>query len=265
LSDRIYREYLPPPRLAGVVECFWTSSVRADTPAHRVLPDGCVDLLFAEDRGLQIVGAMTRPRVFDLPAGARFVAARLRPAASAAMFGIPGRLTMDRAVPWPGPGALEQQLGDVSGDVARVRLLASALPEKGREAVVDRVAAWMADLRGQVDMDKAARLSGVSARQLRRLFLERVGLSPKHLCRILRFRRAVALARRHSPSPGYGWAAIAAACGYYDQAHLIRDFHEFAGLAPDEWRMSVFSNTNGRPVSYHDGHEDHAHSVCRRD
>ena len=123
MSATIYREYPPPPRLAGVVECFWTSHVRADTPAHRVLPDGCVDLLFAEDRGLQIIGAMTRSRVFDLPAGARFVAARLRPAASASLFGIPGRLTKDRAVPWSGPDAVAQQLADVSGDVARVQLV----------------------------------------------------------------------------------------------------------------------------------------------
>ena len=38
---------------------------------------------------------------------------------------------------------------------------------------------------------------------------------------------------------GSGWAAIATDAGYFDQAHLIRDFHEFTGRAP----VSVFSNT----------------------
>ena len=32
-----------------------------------------------------------------------------------------------------------------------------------------------------------------------------------------------------------GWAAISQACGYYDQAHLIRDFKQFTGSAPGEF------------------------------
>ena len=64
----------------------------------------------------------------------------------------------------------------------------------------------------------------------------RSGLRPKQLCRVLRFRRACALAGRGLP-----WGLVAAEAGYFDQAHLIRDFHEFTGDTP----MSVFSNTDG--------------------
>jgi transcriptional regulator GlxA family with amidase domain len=56
------------------------------------------------------------------------------------------------------------------------------------------------------------------------------------LSRILRFRHACQLAER-SARPQ--WTGIAADAGYFDQAHLIRDFHEFAGVPP----MAVFSNT----------------------
>jgi AraC-like DNA-binding protein len=44
---------------------------------------------------------------------------------------------------------------------------------------------------------------------------------------MMRFNRALALARR-----GGGWADIAAECGYANQAHLIREFREFAGRPP---------------------------------
>ena len=55
-------------------------------------------------------------------------------------------------------------------------------------------------------------------------------MAPKLLARILRFQRAVGLMEQP-----LGWAEIALACGYYDQAHLIRDFKQFAGSSPSEF------------------------------
>jgi AraC-like DNA-binding protein len=84
----------------------------------------------------------------------------------------------------------------------------------------------------------------MSERQFRRRCLEESGLAPKHLCRVLRFRRACELGERGLP-----WGLIAAEAGYFDQAHLIRDFREFTGATPMGARtnVSVFSNTaNGR-------------------
>ena len=69
---------------------------------------------------------------------------------------------------------------------------------------------------------------GVSRRQLERKFLSEVGIGPKLLCRILRFQQVFRAMERDDAT----WAGIAAACGYYDQAHLIRDFQEFARETP---------------------------------
>jgi AraC-like DNA-binding protein len=87
---------------------------------------------------------------------------------------------------------------------------------------------------GAFEVDRAAPLAGLSARQFRRR-LEESGLTPKRLCRVLRFRRSFELAATR----GLSWAAVAAETGYFDQAHLIRDFREFTGRTP----MAVFSNT----------------------
>ena len=57
---------------------------------------------------------------------------------------------------------------------------------------------------------------------MRREFLEQTGLGPKFLARVLRFRRALEL----SPRAEGDFAGLALDCGYYDQAHLIREFRE---------------------------------------
>lgn len=81
-------------------------------------------------------------------------------------------------------------------------------------------------------MDELAGAASLSARQFRRVCLERTGLTPKHLARILRFRHA---AQRARPARRADWATIALDCGYYDQAHLINEFREFSGLPPAEF------------------------------
>lgn len=78
-------------------------------------------------------------------------------------------------------------------------------------------------------MDLLAAAAGVSPRHLERLFAREVGLPPKTLLRILRFRAT--LARLEAAPPGSA-AAVALEGGYADQAHLCRDARDLAGGAP---------------------------------
>jgi AraC-like DNA-binding protein/ketosteroid isomerase-like protein len=70
--------------------------------------------------------------------------------------------------------------------------------------------------------------AGLSARQFERRFRQAVGISPKLFSRMQRFQRVFPALE----SANVGWADAAVRCGYYDQAHLIRDFREFAGKPP---------------------------------
>jgi AraC-like DNA-binding protein len=81
---------------------------------------------------------------------------------------------------------------------------------------------------------------GCSRRHLDTGFREQVGLTPKLLGRILRFQHAVALS-----GTGPGWAEIAQRCGYYDQAHLIRDFNQFAGSSPGDFARRQLPDGGG--------------------
>ena len=88
---------------------------------------------------------------------------------------------------------------------------------------------------GGVDVATLAAELGWSRRHLAARFREHVGLPPKAVARLLRFRRAVALLEREGEVGGVSGAELALRCGYYDQAHLIRDFRQFAGVTPGEF------------------------------
>ena len=78
-------------------------------------------------------------------------------------------------------------------------------------------------------VSEVAKLTGYSRRRFIELFNDEVGIKPKIFSRIQRFQAALELVKRASP---VSWSEIALACGYYDQAHLIRDFQTFSGLTP---------------------------------
>ncbi len=69
-------------------------------------------------------------------------------------------------------------------------------------------------------------------RSMERLFREFVGVSPKSFERLHRTRHALAL---HRARPDQNWSSIAAASGYFDQAHLIRDFRSMNGCTPESF------------------------------
>jgi AraC-like DNA-binding protein len=246
-----YREIRPSSRLAPTVECIWTMRHRGPDAIHRVVPDACTDVLFtihASGAKLEVVGAMTAWRDYPLREGDMMAGVRFHPGMGRAVMGLPADRVTDAIVP----------LGDLWG--SRSRLLLEQLentPPEGWPSVfepcfrdaehlspIQKVLAWMVERRGMVSINDLAGQSGFSARQFRRVCLEQSGLTPKFLARVLRFRHAQALAERHRRQ----FAELALACGYYDQAHLIRDFREFSGRTPASCGMAVFSNrTAGAP------------------
>ncbi|QNA43156.1 helix-turn-helix domain-containing protein [Lacibacter sediminis] len=82
---------------------------------------------------------------------------------------------------------------------------------------------------GNVSIEKLASMACLSLRQFERVSKERIGLPPKLFSRIVRFSKAYRLKEQ---MPGISWTKIAYECNYFDQMHLIRDFKQFAGVAP---------------------------------
>lgn len=100
--------------------------------------------------------------------------------------------------------------------------------------------------RGAVRVDDVARHVGLGRRRLSTLFAAELGVTVWTAARLVRFdaaRRALAT-RACTPSPGRSLdlAGLAVDHGYYDHAHLVREFGEFAGLSPTAWLAEEFPN-----------------------
>jgi AraC-like DNA-binding protein len=243
-----YKEIPSSARLRRYVECYWSRS-QEEAGEQVVLPDGCVDILFSriggEATGLATVGLMTTSiRVQRAPAQS-FFGVRFRPGMAASF--IPGaELLTDQTRP------LDDLMGSAAGRMLERLAESHTLEEMG--GLMDQLLRpldppgigermlWRLES-AEVSLDQLISKGGLSVRHFRRLCLERAGISPKYLSRILRFRRA---AQRIAAVRGSGqdslaqprWADFAVACGYYDQAHFIREFQEFAGCTPGRFLQS---------------------------
>jgi AraC-like DNA-binding protein len=94
---------------------------------------------------------------------------------------------------------------------------------------IDHVLPMLIKERGLLKIDKLASHSCLSIRQFERVFQQRIGLPPKQFSRLVRFAHAWIIKEQ---KPDISWIKVAYECGYFDQMHLIRDFHEFAGVNP---------------------------------
>jgi AraC-like DNA-binding protein len=94
---------------------------------------------------------------------------------------------------------------------------------------IDKVLTLIIKEHGLIKIDKLASDACLSIRQFERVFQQRIGMPPKHFSRLVRFAQAWTLKEQQ---PHLSWIEIALKCGYFDQMHLIRDFHEFAGVNP---------------------------------
>ncbi|PWU11373.1 MAG: hypothetical protein C5B51_02740 [Terriglobia bacterium] len=236
-----YREYVPDPPWRRWIECFWSVSSAAPSSGYPVRPDGCLDIIYSQHTGLRAIGTMTVEQRYDLAARTQTIGVRFRPGMAGRFLRVPPSELTDLTIPladlW-GPKAREltERLEDSRSPESCFASIVEHLPPPGAPNDVQRAIGRMVASYGMIDLDGLAREANLSTRQLRRRFLMESGLTPKHLSRVLRFRRACELARQ---APFRGWPAVAADAGYFDQAHLIHDFREFTGQTP----MSVFSNT----------------------
>lgn len=248
----MFREYTPAPRLAQYIETYWFSSIDGTDTPHmadcpmRILPDGCVDLLFnlseSGSHGLKpfaphIVGTMTAWR--DVGLDIDMMGIRFRPCAIAAFTRVPIYEFTDRRIE---AGLFESLFDDLGGDellelasdCERVAYLDKCLTGKLSGAYdidrrVNMATTRILHKRGMVPIDRLMQDVCLCQRQFERKFKSMVGITPKMFSAITRFAHARTYLAQH-PKQSLFQAAIT--CGYYDHSHLVRDFKRFSGVLP---------------------------------
>jgi AraC-like DNA-binding protein len=188
----------------------------------RVLPDGCLDLIW-ENGAVFIAGPDTVTEETFTPAGATLFALRFAAGTGPAVLGVPADEFTDRAVPldavWP--AAEVRAIAEADDPAAALEAAARRRWHEPDRSLV-RLAA---QARAGWPVDAIAAGLGLSPRQLQRRSHAGFGYGPKLLTRILRMQRALGMARRGTPL-----AEVSARSGYADQAHLSRDVKVLAGV-----------------------------------
>lgn len=114
-------------------------------------------------------------------------------------------------------------------------------PDPVVEYAVDRIIATP----DQISLGKLNDSIGYSQKHFISLFKSQVGITPKAYLRIMRFQKAI---NEIEEIQKVEWTAIAQDCGFYDQAHLIKDFRAFSGLTPEQYVRSKSELLNYIPV-----------------
>jgi AraC-like DNA-binding protein len=205
----------------------WSSVSVGD--AVRVLPDGCMDLMWDGDE-IVIAGPDTRAHLFAAAPGSKMTGLRLVPGYTPRVLGVPADAFTDERVPldavWtPAPARRATELVASSPSPARALeaiALQSCPPPDDDAALIEQVVALARD--GHNSTSIADRI-GLSTRQLQRRSTAAFGYGAKTLNRILRMQHALSLVRVGVPP-----ADSAARAGYADQSHLARDVKEIAGV-----------------------------------
>ena len=236
----------PHPALAGLVELFWAMDSPLREPGlERVLPSGTTELVFDLADPAQpalICGPHSEPFVLRRAGRESFAGIHFKPGGASRLLGVPecefanARVGLDAV--W-GRGALDlaRRLAESASPAAALRTLESALLARLDRTRVGHpgVAYALGELARVPARRSIAELgagAGLSARRFITVFTAQVGLSPKRFARVRRFQRVLELAHAQ-PLPD--WTRLALECGYYDQAHLVRDFGDFASVSPSAY------------------------------
>jgi AraC-like DNA-binding protein len=244
----------PAAALAPFVDYLWALR-DADAPhaRERIVPSGTLELvvnldedelrIYDGDRcrrlsGVVVSGAYRRYFVIDTREHASIVGVHFRPGGAYGVLGVDPAALVDQHVDldtlWGrSAGELRERLCSAAGAAERFAildgvLLARLAPRRRHPAVavaIDRLrqpGASVGDIADEVQL---------SHRRLIELFTREVGMTPKLFGSVRRLERALSQAQATSC---VDWARLAAACGYFDQSHMIRDFTTLAGSPPGE-------------------------------
>ncbi|MFI0032992.1 helix-turn-helix domain-containing protein [Streptomyces albidoflavus] len=226
-----YRER--PARLTGAA--LWTRTTPA-TPVRPVLPDGCMDLIWARPPDapgrLLVAGPDTGPHPADAAPGTRYAAVRFAPGTAPALLGVAAHELRDRRTDladlWPA-ARVRALTGHLEAAHAPARALDiwAARHAAGRPAPDPRLLHLVPLLAAGTSVTDAAATLGLGPRRLHQLSRETFGYGPKTLARILRLARA-----RELGATGLSAAEVAHRAGYADQPHLSREVRALTGLTP---------------------------------
>ncbi|MCP3027760.1 helix-turn-helix transcriptional regulator [Halobacillus sp. A5] len=244
----LYKEHRPNNTLSPYAACYWSLDYYASNQqqTHRVLPDGCVDIIFdltapSLSKGAFVTGLMTRFEALTFSSNQHFLGIRLFSNHARCFIKYPvlefqqERVNLEDI--W-GEDALRftEEIQEAQGTKERIEKVEIKLTQllkdmdnpSGSELLQTSMQ-YIYSGNGMNSIQSLANQLSYSERNIRRTFQRELGISPKEFSRVIRFQSLLKeLHLTHHPN----LTNIALKYGYYDQAHFINEFKQFYGLVP---------------------------------
>ena len=243
----IYNQFSPHPALTDYIDAYWwASGDRNDHNKEKILPNGCVDIIFnlgsdcktdngvftMQNEKVYLVGPMTSFKETIISPDTRLLGIRFRPAAFSAFYTC----------------SYLHKIKDVTIEFEKKH---SPHLKKNIQASVDyfnhyfinklsgpkhnlfTIIADIQNHKGRIDVQTLAKRHFTTIRQLERSFRLQIGISPKEFISLLRYQSA--LSKIKSNVSKISLADIAFETGYYDHSHLTNEFKRYTGTVPSEF------------------------------
>jgi len=255
-----YQEYKPRPELSAFVKFYWTLEVpkRDEVSKQLLLPDGCLEMAFAlgddvkrfvsEDEFVisprqMIIGQITKQCYIQPTGYVNSFSVRFYPYGFAAFSSIPlheladSEIDLDLVFGKEDSQVLSQRILEAQNTQERLKIVEDFLLSKLSEesfihSIVKSTVDSIIEVKGNTSIKELFNEIGMSRRQLERHFMQKIGMSPKQLGKVVRLQSALKIMlNKNSKS----LTDIAYESDYYDQNHFIKDFKTFSGITPKKF------------------------------
>lgn len=239
-----YAEFLPDVRLQPYIYCYWqlkTTEQLSEPFLYRVVADGCIDIYFElnDPADHWVMGFCRKYTEFPLENQFHYVGVRFLPTMFPQLFGVNAAEISNRY----------EKLDVIAPDAAKfiVNRFHAGLDTTAMAKLFDE---YFLSVLSAARFDEDTRLyeaigiilqqygvlnvakdlnTGISARQLRRLFEFYIGDTPKTFSKVVRFQHIL---RAKPSTQSLRNNKLFFDAGYYDQAHFIKEFRNFYGVTP---------------------------------
>jgi len=247
-----YREIQPSQALSPYIEAYWFFEDLSQPEKHRILPDGCADIIFnlgsstqtIANASIAVSGMMTQPALLAFSQstkllGIRFKTGMLSHFTMAPLFKVKNKIVDSQdLIPVINENTLEK-IANQNDEIEQLKIIEQLLIKllnsinTAGDPLIASITQTIQNSTVPKQLSQLATDHNISLRQLERRFKHQIGTTLKEFANITRFKQTIKVI---SHQPGKSLLDIAFDHGYYDHAHLSNDIKRFSGQAPSDFR-----------------------------
>ena len=273
----------PIPDLRPFVNNIWVVDAKNLNHAQieKMIPYGCMDFVFVEKPEINYIsntlgkqkigqffvsGQITKPYYLEYSSGAKMIGFGFFPHTGHLFTGVSsheltnGLIDFSDLYPDKDFDRIKDELVSTHIFQEKLMLLQAFVVKKIRKNLIQFDKQDYAHFaiqkilknKGQLDLHEVAGQLNVSKRSVQLLFKDRIGVSPIHFSKIIRFLNALELLNKKE----FSLTEQGFILGYYDQSHFIRDFKRFSGTSPKQYLkeqhylLDEFTQSNNHSFLY---------------